>query len=268
VNPSPDSERDLFTAGDRARARRRRAAESALADLGARPAPALAPGEIATVRALDALLAQSVRAGRHSSGAIRAYASLIDDAYGPGSNASHWAGKIERSAGELDAFTVRLATLRVCDDERPTSMEWGEVMARVASRCASIGVCTIEVTDRSRGAVRQRAELVGRILFHLVRNAVEATPRGGLVRIRVDEIRLDGARGCRVRVSDAGSGVSAQRVDEVWRPFITDKRGHPGLGLAYVATCAPLIGAIAGVRSAGDGTTAHLIVAEEGGLQW
>jgi signal transduction histidine kinase len=267
VNPSNDSERDSFVARDQAQARRRRAAEEALRNFGVRPAPELSPADRATVPALDALLAQTVRAGRHSSGAIRAYASLIEDAH-PASNASHWAEKIERSAGELDSFVARLATLRVCDHEKPTSMEWGDAMARVAERCASIGVCTIEVTDRSRGAFRQRAELVGRILFQLVRNAVEATPRGGLVRVRVDEIRLEGARAVHVRVSDTGAGMPRDRAEEAWRPFVTDKRGHPGLGLAYVATCAPLVGATAGVHGSENGTEAHLILADEGGLEW
>ena len=267
MNPSNDSERDSYVARDQARARRRHAAENVLRDLGARPAPELTVADRSTVRALDALLAQTVRAGRHSSGAIRAYSSLIEDAH-PASNASHWAEKIERSAGELDAFVARLATLRVCESEKPTPMEWGDAMSRVAARCASIGVCTIEVTDRSRGAFRQRAELVGRILFQLVRNAVEATPRGGLVRVRVDEVRLDGARGGHIRVDDTGAGMPHDRVEEVWRPFVTDKRGHPGLGLAYVATCAPLVGALAGIRSTNDGTEAHLILEEEGGLEW
>ncbi len=267
MNPSNDSERESYVARDQARVRRRRAAENLLVDLGARPAPELTADDRATVRALDALLAQTVRAGRHSSGAIRAYASLIEDAH-PASNASHWAEKIARSAGELDAFVARLATLRVCEGEKPTPMEWGDAMSRVADRCASIGVCTIEVTDRSRGAFRQRAELVGRILFQLVRNAVEAAPRGGLVRVRVDEARLDGARGAHIRVGDGGEGMTHDRVEEIWRPFVSDKRGHPGLGLAYVATCAPLVGALAGIRSTDEGTEAHLILEEEGGLEW
>lgn len=268
MNPSSQSDSNAFRAHDRASARRRDAATSALVDAGASPAPGLAPEEIATVRALDALLAQTVRAGRHSSGAIRAYTSLIDDAHGAGSNTSHWAGKIERSAGELDAFVARLSTLRVCADEKPTAMEWNDVMARVAARCGSIGVCTIEVTDRSRGSFRQRSELVGRMLFHAVRNAVEATTRGGLVRVRMDEIRVEGARAAHVRVSDAGAGVSRERADEIWHPFVTDKRGHPGLGLAYVATCAPIVGAVVGAQSGANGTTVHAIFAEEGGLEW
>jgi signal transduction histidine kinase len=267
MNPSNDSERDAYVARDQVRVRRRRVAENVLLDMGARLAPELTASDRATVRALDALLAQTVRAGRHSSGAIRAYASLIEDAH-PASNASHWAEKIERSAGELDAFVARLATLRVCESEKPTPMEWGDTMSRVADRCASIGTCTIEVTDRSRGAFRQRAELVGRILFQLVRNAVEATPRGGLVRVRVDEVRLDGARGAHVRVDDAGAGMPHDQVEEIWRPFVTDKRGHAGLGLAYVATCAPLVGGLAGIRPTDGGTEAHLILEEEGGLQW
>jgi signal transduction histidine kinase len=175
---------------------------------------------------------------------------------------------VDRAVAELDNFSARMATLRVCDSERPVSVTWNDIMARVASRCDGVCRCTIEASERTRGPFRQRAELLGRTLFHLVRNAMEASPRGALVRIRVDESRLDGARLFHVRVTDEGTGVEASLANEIWKPYVTSRRGHAGLGLAYVATSAPLMGAVLGMRREAEHTVLHMLLGEEGGLQW
>jgi signal transduction histidine kinase len=237
--------------------------------IGARPAAEPLAEDARVLRALDPLLAQTMRAARGSSGAVRAYASLITDACGSGSNPGHWAAKIERSALELDEFVARQGTLRICDGERPTELRWAEVLSRVVSHCGVFGRCTIEVTDRTRGPFRQRAELAGRVLFHVVRNAVEATPRGGLVRVRADELSVAGARAVHIRISDEGPGPGdPAAADAMWRPFVTTKSGHAGLGLAYASVCAGLLGAVQAVRCESPGLTFHSLIFEEGELSW
>jgi signal transduction histidine kinase len=180
-----------------------------------------------------------------------------------------WAAKIERSAHDLDEFASRFGALRVCGSERVSRVEWGDVLGRVASRCSDLGHCTIEANDRTEGPCRQRAELLGRALFQIVRNAVEAAPRGGSVRVRVDECRVGATRVFHVRVADDGSGwADSLHPDDAWRPFVTCKRDHAGLGLAYVAACAPILGAVAGWRRESDRTAVHVLIAEEGDLEW
>lgn len=235
--------------------------------MGVRPAPDLSPQETQRLKDVEALVAQCVRATRHTAGSVRAYASLIADGYAHEANASMWASKIERSANDLDDFASRFGAMRMCVNERPSSVDWSDVLARVVSRCASLGTCTMEVNDRSLGPCRQRAELLGRALFQIVRNAVEATPRGS-IRIRVDESRVGATRVFHVRVADDGPGVGGIDTTEVWRPFVTNKPDHAGLGLAFVAACAPVLGAVAGWRRESDRTAVHMLVAEEGDLAW
>jgi signal transduction histidine kinase len=269
VNPSHRSQPGEFAARDAGHALALAAAAETLRGMGVRPAPRPSAEDARIVRSLDALLAQATRAARHSSGAVRAYASLISDGYGVDSNAGRWAAKIERSASDLDEFVARTGALRLCETERPSDVRWGDVLARVAARCGALGACTMEVVDRTRAPFRQRAELSGRALFHMVRNAVEATPRPGLVRVRADEIRLAGRRAIHVRVTDHGPGLGRDGdVDAIWKPFVSHKPGHAGLGLAYVATCAAALGAASGVRSDGAGTTFHTIILEQGELSW
>ena len=266
---SPQHPSDAFVARDSKRSRVVRVARELLEGLEARVAPSADDGDIAILHSLDALLAQTVRATRHTSGSVRAYASLIEDGYASNSNATNWAARIGRAVGELDEFSSRLGALRLCEGERAANVSWGEVFARVAARCGSVGACTIEVIDRTAGPFRQRAEFSGRALFHVLRNAVEATPRGGMVRVRADQIKVEGISAVHVRVSDAGGGIdTGLDLNSIWKPFVTRKADHAGLGLAFVAACAPVIGMVNGVRTDALGTTMHTIIFEEGELSW
>jgi signal transduction histidine kinase len=246
-----------------------RAAHELLRGLEAHPAADCDERDRDLMESLDVLFAQTIRAARHTSGSVRAYASLIEDGYDSTSNAAGWAGRISLAAGDLDEFASRMAALRMCETERATAMRWGDVLARVAARCGSLGACTMEVVDRTAGNFRQRPEWIGRALFHVLRNAVEATPRGGIVRVRADQIRIEGACAVHVRITDAGKGIDpGLDIGSIWRPFVSAKKNHAGLGLAYVAACAPRLGMTNGVRSDATGTTFHSIIFEEGELTW
>ena len=265
----PRNPSDAFAARDAARTRAHRAAHELLRSLEAHPAREAEVGDVALMRSLDALIAQTIRAARHTSGSVRAYASLIEDGYDSESNAAAWAGKIAFAAEELDSYAARMGALRLCEDERVSDTRWADVFGRVAARCRTLNPCTIEVIDRTTGTFRQRAELVGRMLFHIMRNAVEATPRGGTVRARADHIKLEGASATHIRVTDAGPGFDdGLELNSIWKPFVTRKPNHAGLGLAYVSACAAVLGAVNGVRADAAGTTIHTIIFEEGELSW
>jgi two-component system, NtrC family, sensor kinase len=66
-------------------------------------------------------------------------------------------------------------------------------------------------------------------LANLVRNAREAMPKGGIVRIRV---RADGPRHVRMDVEDTGPGIPEQIRQSIFDPFFTTKNRGTGLGLA------------------------------------
>jgi len=251
------------------RTRAFRAAHELLVGLEAHPAPAPGLQDVALMRSLDYLFAQTVRATRHASGSVRAYASLIEDGYAAGSNAATWAARIGRTAADLEEFAARTGAFRMCESERVATFRWSDVLARVAARCGVLGSCTIEIVDRTPGVFRQRAEFAGRVLFHALRNAVEATPRGGIVRVRADHIRLEGSAAVHVRITDAGGGIHPELdLNTIWKPFVTTKADHAGLGLAFIAASAPALGMVNGIHRNTAGTTIHTIIFEEGELTW
>ena len=67
---------------------------------------------------------------------------------------------------------------------------------------------------------------------NLIANALEATPRGGTVRVTA---RRD-AGVVEVVVADTGLGVPAGQRERIWEPFVSGRADGTGLGLAVVRT--------------------------------
>ena len=107
----------------------------------------------------------------------------------------------------------------------------GEVMLDAAIRPQlprwSAGLGTIALDGAVARPVRANAEAFVRALAHLVRNALEVSPRGEPVRLHLEQ----GEAEALVHVVDAGPGMSAAFVrNELFRPFSSTKRTGFGLG--------------------------------------
>jgi two-component system sensor histidine kinase AtoS len=75
-------------------------------------------------------------------------------------------------------------------------------------------------------------EEIRTVFANLLRNAVEAQPRGGGVWV---EAEFDAARGVHiVRVRDRGPGIPPEAAEKVFNPFFTTKSDGTGMGLALV----------------------------------
>ncbi|MBT5049543.1 MAG: HAMP domain-containing histidine kinase [Rhodospirillaceae bacterium] len=100
---------------------------------------------------------------------------------------------------------------------------------------------------------------LGRMIFHLITNAIRFTPPDGHIRIHADL----GDDGFRVGITDTGCGIPEDRLADLQQPFAqlsTDWTHHSegaGLGLAYVRQMAQRLGGTFVLESAaGKGTTA------------
>ncbi|HVW63839.1 MAG TPA: HAMP domain-containing sensor histidine kinase [Nitrosospira sp.] len=76
------------------------------------------------------------------------------------------------------------------------------------------------------------AQSLGRALDNLVANALQHTPRGGMVTVAVSENARDAAM--RLKVCDTGVGVDASMEPRLFEPFVSGRTDGVGLGLALV----------------------------------
>lgn len=102
-------------------------------------------------------------------------------------------------------------------------------------------------------------------LGNLIRNALEAMPRGGrlgLVTRRFPEGPPgDGAAPVEIRVEDTGEGIATEDAARIFTPFFTTKEGGTGLGLALAQKAVVAHGGrIEVVSRPGVGTTFRIVL--------
>ena len=94
---------------------------------------------------------------------------------------------------------------------------------------------TVVKDYRSGGAVKAFPGELRQVFSNIIANALEASPQGGHLTIRVRPVRSwNGAQGERVRVAvaDTGSGIPEANRKQIFEPFFTTKQlGGSGLGL-------------------------------------
>jgi two-component system, NtrC family, sensor histidine kinase PilS len=84
-------------------------------------------------------------------------------------------------------------------------------------------------------------DVLHRAILNLTLNAVQFSPEGETVRVRVDDLRhrserprVGVERPVSVRVRDRGPGIPEEELSRLFDPFFTTRKGGSGLGLAMV----------------------------------
>jgi two-component system, NtrC family, sensor histidine kinase PilS len=103
------------------------------------------------------------------------------------------------------------------------------------------GGATVELDATSPVEVEGDPDLLHRVAFNLVLNAIQHSPDGSTVRVcvaAIDERRMPAnirfSRGAMLLVSDQGPGIDPDDLARIFDPFFTTRQGGSGLGLALV----------------------------------
>jgi len=86
---------------------------------------------------------------------------------------------------------------------------------------------------RSQGVQLAFGGELRQVFANMIGNALDATPAGGKITVRVRDGRdIDGRRGLRVTIADTGCGMNPRTLKHIFEPFFTTKAATgTGLGL-------------------------------------
>lgn len=122
------------------------------------------------------------------------------------------------------------------------------VVARVRGKAEARGVALAVEGDPPPPVDNRRSGLLALILTNLVENGIEASSRGGSVRLRL----AAEPGGLVVEVADAGLGLGPETRERLFQPQRSTKEGGSGLGLAITHQLALALGGRVGLLSTGS----------------
>jgi len=156
------------------------------------------------------------------------------------------AGLIVRESDRLATLLTEFLDFSRVRVTRSARLDLAEVaergirLARQHPDCSPDAKIVLEA-DQRPVLVEGDEDLLHRVVFNLVLNAVQAAPASANVRVQVApanggdlpaEVVMESPR--LLRVSDAGPGVAEEVLPRLFEPFVTGRVGGTGLGLAIV----------------------------------
>lgn len=141
-------------------------------------------------------------------------------------------GIIEEEAKRLEQMLVEVQNFtrptRPSKEQADLNTAVEEVLRLMEQDLKDRGVACALDLDRSLPPVPHDPRQIKQVLLNLVKNAAEAMPDGGTLRLRT---WIENGQ-ARVSVADTGAGMSAEVLANVFSPFYTTKSKGTGLGLA------------------------------------
>ncbi len=138
------------------------------------------------------------------------------------------AAEADRLQGIVDGF---LSFSRGLDDLEITQTRPMELAREITilfeTRAADQGV-SLEASGDETLSVNVDARKLRQSLINLVTNALQASPAGGKVVLRVENAQ----ERARIHVVDRGEGMAAETLERIKRPHYTTREGGSGLGIA------------------------------------
>lgn len=150
-----------------------------------------------------------------------------------------------------------LSFSRPLEDLRPESLDVSaiarDVLDVLAGRADQAGITM--TLDGGATAVHGDSRRLKEALLNLVANAIEATPSGGTVALRL----RNGGGAVVLEVRDSGRGIAPEDLERIGTPFFTTRSKGTGLGVVLAQGVIQQHGGTLGYTSAlGQGTVATI----------
>ena len=181
--------------------------------------------------ALGQIAASLAHELRNPIAAITGAIEIVSARVAPGTPEAEFAGLADAEIRRLDALLNDFLAYARPRDPQFVATGLGDVVQHVltllrpiAERSAVAFTTQLEPGERR---VRADREQIEQVLFNIILNAIQASPRGGTVRLR----EAERAGACELTVSDEGPGIQPEVSARIFEPFFTTKKQGSGLGL-------------------------------------
>jgi PAS domain S-box-containing protein len=240
-----------------------------------------APARRAEMQGMTNLAAETVHDVNNLLTILSGYSQLMVEEFEQGTRAHHEAERIYatcRRAAEMMRQLLLFSGRQAQRQEKVDLAEWSE--GQIEDLAEIVGPAVhLHFEAQVAPEVLADPELLRVALINLVRNASEAMPEGGRLRLITDITALDRFSAARLGLSeglyavlcveDDGRGVSAEAQRHMFEPFYSTKRGvGSGLGLAVVYGIVTQAGGAVAVNSEpGRGTCVSVYLPCVGGAE-
>jgi len=217
---------------------------------------------LALIRMISAGMAHEIR---NPLVAIRTFAELAPKRLDDPDFRSNFLTVAQQEISRIDRLVGDLLTLSKPADAVVEPIDVNEISRQVTQAAAGLAetqdVAIELVTDDLKGFVQGDSARFHQALTNLVRNAIEAEPAGGRVRLTTELCAGDegGSPSVRIRVHNAGSYIPPEQRREIFRPFVSRKTTGTGLGLAISRTIVEELDGTISVESSVEGGTEFVV---------
>jgi len=143
---------------------------------------------------------------------------------------------IVREVDNLNDLLVEFREFARLPMPRLQSIALRELVEEVAQMYTNLSAnVTIDSSHISENSlIRGDPNQIKQVFANLLRNAIQAMPKGGEISVRSAVVNKENHRYCRIWIKDSGEGIQEEIRTRVFDPYFTSKREGTGLGLAIV----------------------------------
>ena len=173
---------------------------------------------------------------------------------------------IEIESERLDRMAKSFAEFGKLPEGPPAEIDMSELVRYAARSCVPPSVALDLEIDENLPRVHGHNGALAGALSNVLLNAVDASTKGGRIRVKASEVSMGGRAAVRISVADTGKGIAPDNLDRIWEPYVTNKPGGTGLGLSIARQAVwAHDGTVNATSTLGKGTEIQLTIPADGG---
>ncbi len=173
---------------------------------------------------------------------------------------------IEIESERLDRMAKSFAEFGKLPEGPAAEIDMSELVRYAARSCVPSSVALDLEIDENLPRVHGHNGALAGALSNVLLNAVDASTKGGRIRVKASEVSMGGRAAVRISVADTGKGIAPDNLDRIWEPYVTNKPGGTGLGLSIARQAVwAHDGTVNATSTLGKGTEIQLTIPADGG---